>query len=148
MKAIEQIKTDHASVKASLASAEKERDELKTKVAAANKSRAESLVKAAVADGRILPKDEDKQKKFRERIESGDSFAEEILATLPKKNADIDKTIVTAASGEKLPGSGEFQAEARKLVTAGEAKTEEEAMSLIAARNPALYDSYTESLVS
>ncbi|YCM47025.1 phage protease (plasmid) [Verrucomicrobiaceae bacterium 227] len=148
VKAIEKLKTDHASVQASLVSVEQERDALKAQVEAANKARAESLVKAAVADGRIAPKDEEKQTKFRDKIEAGDTFAEEMLAQLPKLNPGIDQVKVTAASGEKLGDGGDFMAEAKKLVTAGEAKTEEEAMGLIAARNPALYDSYTESLVS
>lgn len=98
VKAIEKLKTDHASVKASLTSAEQERDELKAKVEAANKSRAESLVKAAVADGRIAPKDEDKQAKFLDKIEAGDTFAEEILAQLPKSFDGIDQDVITAGA--------------------------------------------------
>lgn len=60
------------------------------------KDRAAALVKAAVADGRILPKDEDKQTKFRDKIEAGDTFAEEILSQLPKINPDLSKSLVTA----------------------------------------------------
>ena len=142
VKAIEQLKTDHESVKASLASAEQERDALKAKVEAANKSRADSLVKAAVADGRIAPKDEEKQTKFREKIEAGDTFAEEILAQLPKLNPDIDKAKVTAASGEKLNSGSDFMAESQKLITAGRAKTSEEAFLIMARENPDLYAAY------
>ena len=142
VKAIDKLKTDHESVKASLASVEQERDAMKAKVEAANKSRAESLVKAAVADGRIAPKDEDKQTKFRDKIEAGDTFAEEILAQLPKLNPDIDKAKVTAASGEKLNSGSDFVAEAQKLVTAGRAKTNEEAFLVLARENPDLYASY------
>lgn len=147
VRAIEKLQSDHQSVKASLGKVEKERDELKAKVEAANKTRAESLVKAAVDDGRILPKDDETQSKFRERIEAGDTFAEDILSKLPKLNPDITTSQVQA-SGEKQTGGSDFMVEARKLVTAGEARTEEEAMGLIAARNPALYDTYTESLSS
>ena len=64
------------------------------KLSELNKSRADSIVKAAVADGRLLPKDDDKIEKFRAKIEAGDSFAEEILAGLPKLNADLTKSIV------------------------------------------------------
>ena len=142
VKAIEQLKTDHESVKASLATAEQERDALKAKVEAANKSRADSLVKAAVADGRIAPKDEEKQTKFREKIEAGDTFAEEILAQLPKLNPDIDKPKVIAASGEKLNPGSDFMAESQKLITAGRAKTSEEAFLIMARENPDLYAAY------
>ena len=142
VKAIEKLQSDHQSIKASLASVEKERDDLKAQVAASHKARAESLVKAAVADGRILPKDEETQTKFRERIEAGDSFAEEILAQMPKKNEGITQPQVKA-SGEKQTDGSDFMAEAQKLVTAGRAKTDEEAFVILASEQPALYEAYT-----
>lgn len=74
------------------------------KLSELNKSRAESIVKAAVADGRLLSKDDDKIEKFRAKIEAGDTFAEEILASLPKLNADLTKTIVL---GSDKPTSNE-----------------------------------------
>jgi phage I-like protein len=80
------------------------------KVAAANKSRAESLVKAAVADGRIAPKDEDKQAKFIERIEAGDTFAEEVLAELPKAHGDLETPLVTAGAEKTGSTEGRIQA--------------------------------------
>jgi phage I-like protein len=118
VQAIDKLKTDHESVKASLASAEQERDDLKAKVEAANKSRAESLVKAAVADGRIAPKDEDKQAKFRDKIEAGDTFAEEILAQLPKAFEGIDKDIITA--GADKPANAGNRIEAAQAKARGE----------------------------
>jgi phage I-like protein len=118
VQAIDKLKTDHESVKASLASAEQERDTLKEKVEAANKSRAESLVKAAVADGRIAPKDEDKQTKFRDKIEAGDTFAEEILAQLPKAFEGIDKDIITA--GADKPANAGNRIEAAQAKARGE----------------------------
>lgn len=102
VKAIDKLKTDHQTVSAKAASLEEENKGLKAKVEAAEaeakktrKDRAETLVKAAVADGRIAPKDEDKQTKFRDKIEAGDTFAEDILAQLPKLNQGLDKSIVT-----------------------------------------------------
>ena len=109
-KKIEAISSENSTIKASLASAEKERDDLKAKVEAANKERAESLVKAAVADGRIAPKDEDKQTKFRDKIEAGDTFAEEILAQLPKAFDGIDKDIITAGADKPTNASNRIEA--------------------------------------
>lgn len=149
---IEAIKTENATVKASLATVEKERDELKTKVAAAEseiakvrKDRADSLVKAAVADGRIAPKDDEMQTKFRTKIEAGDTFAEEILAKLPKSGAGLDKPIVNGAQGVQAAATG-FEAKAESLVKAGQAKTIDEAFTLVAASEPALYADYLKSL--
>ena len=148
IKAIEKLKTDHASVEASLAKAEQERDDLKAKVEASNKARANDLVKAAIADGRILPKDEETQTKFRERIESGDTFAEEILAQLPKKNPDITESKVKAASGEKQTDGSDLMTEAQKLVTAGRAKTESEAIGILASEKPELYEAHNKQFAA
>lgn len=149
---IEKMKTDNATVKASLATVEKERDELKVKVSAAEaseakarKERADTLVKAAMADGRIAPKDEDTQNKFRAKIEAGDTFAEEILERLPKQNGNLDKSVVTAAAAGGGTVTG-FEAKAAALVTAGQAKTLDEALSIVAASEPASYAEYLKTL--
>ena len=129
----------------------KERDGLKTeceaakkKCAAADAKRASDLVLAAVADGRIPAKDTDKQDKFRNKIESGDTFAEEILAQLPKLNGDLGKSLVVAGGHQVVAGS--FEAKAQALVTAGQAKTVDEALSLVAAADPASYSEYLKSI--
>jgi len=108
--AIEALKNDAETAKASLAEITEERDELAAKAAEANKSRAESLVKAAVSEGRIAPKDEDTKAKFVEKIEAGDTFAEEILSKLPKIHAGLEDSIVKTG-GEKT-GSSEVRIEA------------------------------------
>ena len=110
VQAIEQLKTDHESVKASLAAIEADRDELKEKIESSNKSRAESLVKAAIADGRLAAKDEDKQTKFRDKIEAGDTFAEEILASLPKAFEGIDKDVITAGADKPADAGNRIEA--------------------------------------
>ena len=147
---IDAMKKQKADLEEKIKSMQSEYDSMKKKaeaaeaqVAASHKARAESLVKAAIADGRILPKDEDTQTKFRERIEAGDTFAEEILAGLPKKNEGITQPQVKA-SGDKLTDGSDFMAEAQKLVTAGRAKTDQEAFAILASENPALYDSYSK----
>lgn len=131
---------------------EKENAELKRKItasedaaAAARKERADTLVKAAVADGRILPKDEDKQNKFREKISAGDSFAEEILAQLPKLNGGLEKQVVTAANGKPVTASG-FEAKAQQLVTAGQAPDIDTALGIVASEDPEAYNEYLKSL--
>lgn len=130
------------SMESEYGSMKKKAEAAEAKIAASNKARAESLVKAAVADGRILPKDEETQSKFRERIESGDTFAEEILGQMPKKNPGITQTQVKA-SGEKQTDGSDFMAESQKLVTAGRAKTEEEAFVILASEKPDLYAAYS-----
>jgi regulator of replication initiation timing len=116
VQAIEKLKTDHQTVTAANATLETENKSLKDKVEAAEaealktrKDRADTLVKAAVADGRILAKDDDKQTKFRAKIEAGDTFAEEILAQLPKLNQGLDKPIVMGADGKPVQAADKFE---------------------------------------
>lgn len=152
VKAIDRLKVEASDAKSKAASLEEENKGLKAKVEAAEadakktrKDRAETLVKAAVADGRIAPKDEDKQTKFREKIEAGDTFAEEILAQLPKLNQGLDKAIVLAADGKPVQAS-DFEGKAKALVTAGQAKTLDEAFGLVAAADPSAYTAYLSTL--
>lgn len=84
-----------------------ERDELKKQLevaeqnaAADRKARASQLIEAAVADGRIAPKDEETQSDFREKIEAGDAFAEKFLAKLPRQHVDLDKPIIQGGHTE------------------------------------------------
>jgi phage I-like protein len=73
------------------------------------KSHADSIIKAAVADGRILPKDADLQDKFRAKIEAGDTFAEEILAGMPKQNQGLNQAIVLGTSGKEVKATDNFE---------------------------------------
>lgn len=99
LKAIEKLKADHGTMTAADSDKAEQIAELKKKIAELEAEGADKMVKAAVADGRILPKDTDTQDKFREKIAAGDSFAVEILGKLPKINADLDKSIVRASDG-------------------------------------------------
>ena len=152
VQAINKLKSDHSTVTASLAEKETKIRELEAKVTASEakekkalQERADTLVKAAVADGRILPKDEDKQNKFREKISAGDSFAEEILAQLPKLNGGLDKQVFTAANGKPVTASG-FEAKAQQLVTAGSAPDLDTALGIVASEDPEAYNEYLKSL--
>jgi FtsZ-binding cell division protein ZapB len=152
VKAIDRLQVEASDAKSKAASLEEENKGLKTKVEAAEaeakktrKDRADTLVKAAVADGRIAPKDEDKQTKFRDKIEAGDTFAEEILAQLPKLNQGLDKAIVLAADGKPVQAS-DFEGKAQALVTAGQAKTLDEALGQVAAADPTAYTAYLSTL--
>lgn len=98
------------SMEAEYGSMKKKAEAAEAKIEAANKARAESLVKAAIADGRIAPKDEDKQAKFREKIEAGDTFAEEMLAELPKLHEGIDQPIVKAGAEKSKPAAARIEA--------------------------------------
>lgn len=101
--AINALTTANAALKGKVEAAEAEA--VKTR-----KDRAETLVKAAVMDGRILAKDEDKQAKFLAKIEAGDTFAEEILAELPKLNEGLEKPIVMAADGKPMQSEARVEA--------------------------------------
>ncbi len=97
-----------AELECELADLKKTNDKMKADCADAAKQRAEDLVKAAVADGRIAPKDEDKQNKFRAKIEAGDTFAEEILAQMPKltAGADLTKPVISAGASKVESATG------------------------------------------
>jgi len=154
VQAIDSMKNDAESKKKRIAELEcelaelnKANDKMKADCADAAKKRADDLVKAAVADGRIAPKDEDKQNKFRAKIEAGDTFAEEILAQLPKiaGTEDLTKSIVNAGASKKEPATG-FEGKAAALVTAGQAKTLDEAFCIVAAADPSAYSDYLKSV--
>lgn len=115
--AIEKLKKDKSTVDASLATVTKERDDLKLKVttieakaAEDRKERAKTLVEAAQADGRIAPKDDETAKKYRDKIEAGDAFVEEILAKLPKQHDGLETPIVTAKDGKPVKASQRVEA--------------------------------------
>lgn len=115
--AINGLKGTIASLRIDASNAKKENTELKTKVetveaslATAAKERAASLVSAAVNDGRLPAKDEDKQTKFRAKIEAGDTFAEEILAQLPRLHQDLGTPLVRGTDGQPLNGGTRVEA--------------------------------------
>ena len=148
VKAIDALKVQASDAKADALRLKTENEALTKKVeasdaaaATARKERADTLVKAAVADGRIAPKDDDKQTKFREKIAAGDTFAEEILTQLPKLNGGLDNPLVTGADGKVVQAS-DFEGKAKALISAGQAKTLDEALGLVAASDPTAYAAY------
>lgn len=151
VKKIEGLKTQAADATEKANKLETENAELKQKVEAAEaeakkerKQRADNLVKAAVADGRILPKDDDTQKQFREKIEAGDSFAEAILGKLPKINPDITTPLVKG-EGHKVEAS-DIETKAAALVKAGQAPDLDTAIDQICANDPKAYQDYLATL--
>jgi phage I-like protein len=62
--------------------------------------RADDMIAAAVADGRLNPKDEATKKDFHERIAAGDAFAEKMLSSLTKKHDGIDTPVVKASAAD------------------------------------------------
>ena len=143
---IEDKKKALAKLEAEFAEMKKEKDAAVAKCQDAAKKHANSLITAAIADGRIAAKDEATQDKFRSRIEAGDSFAEEALGMLPKKHTELNKPVVNASyAGHKQAGST-LETKAQQLVAAGEAKTLSDAITLVAASEPALYEDYLKTL--
>jgi len=108
--AVQKIEASAGRIKeleASIADLTKERDKLKAdsekqkaEAADARKERAKTLVEAAVADGRIAPKDEDTKTFYTGLIEAGNANAEAQLSKLPKQHPGIDKPLVNAGQGE------------------------------------------------
>lgn len=152
VQAIEKLKVDASDATSKATRLEQENKDLKTKVEAAEaealktrKDRADTLVMAAVADGRIPAKDTEKQDKFRAKIEAGDTFAEEILAQLPKLNQGLDKPLVMGTDGKPVQAS-DFEGKAKALVTAGNAKTLDDAFGIVAAADPSAYADYLKTI--
>lgn len=147
---------DLAETKTKLTAAETERDGLKTKLEASDAKvkatadkRADDLVKAAIEDGRIAAKDEEKQKLFREKIAAGDAAFETILGDLPKQHEGLEKPLVTGAAGDRVPTQGgghPIEKKARELVSAKSAKNFDDALLMAADADPKLYDDYLASL--
>lgn len=107
--------------------------------------RADDLVNAAVADGRILAKDEDSKGFYRDSIIAGNAHAEKILAGLPVLNPDLDKKVVTASGDKSTPaGEHKFITAAKAKVAAKEADNFDAACAIVAAENPTLYGQYRE----
>ena len=147
---------DLAEIKTKLTAAETERDGLKTKLTAAEArgkavadKRADDLVKAAIEDGRIASKDEEKQKLFREKIAAGDAAFETILGDLPKQHEGLEKPLVTGAAGDRTAATGAghpIEKKARELVSAKSAENFDDALLMAAEADPKLYDDYLASL--
>lgn len=132
---------------------EKENQDLKDKVEAsetevkkAKEEKADTIVKAAVADGRIAPKDEDTQKFFRDSIIAQGETAVKALNALPSKTDGLQQRQVKAGAAKQTDNQGGFEAEAEKLVKAGDASDKEEAFAMVAESNPDLYQEYCDSL--
>jgi len=130
-----------------LADLKKERDAAVAECSAAKETRAKTLVEAAVADGRIAPKDEETKTGFIQRITAGDSFAEKMLANLPAQHADVTKSVVRGGQ-EKTVTAGEhaFVSKAKKLVEASQAPNIDVAFDMVASREPETYSDYMKSL--
>lgn len=99
-----------AALEAELAKLKGEKEAVEASLATAAKARAATLVLAAVADGRLPAKDEDKQAKFRDKIEAGDTFAEEILAQLPRLNQALGTPLVRGTDGQPVNGEARVEA--------------------------------------
>lgn len=151
VQAIDKLKVEASDAKTEAARLKAENEALTKKVEAADqaaatarKERADTLVKAAVADGRIAAKDTEKQDKFRTKIEAGDTFAEEILAQLPKQHQGLDKPIITAGADKAAVTNVDEKAKA--LVAAGDAKDMDEARATIFASDAGAYSAYLANL--
>lgn len=137
LKELEEVKADlEKKVEASNAEALKARTES-----------AESLVQAAVADGRLAPKDEDTQGFYRDLIVEKGEVAVKALNALGKIHDGLQTQQVKAADAKQTDeGKCEFESKAAELVKAGSAKDKEEAFSIVAASHPELYSNYCTSL--
>lgn len=111
---------------------------------ATKKDKANAEIDAAVADGRIAPKDEETKEFYRESIMEKGEKAVKALNALPKRE-DLTKQQVKAKDAKQTDASG-IEAEAAKLIQAGDAADKEEAFAMVAESNPDLYDEYCKNL--
>ena len=124
-----------------------ERDKLKTEAKSAVEASAQSAVDAAVEAGRIAPKDEDTKTFWKESIVSKGESAIKAMNALPVTDPTKAKAKVKAGDAKQTVGSeGEhkFVTEARALVSAKRASTEDEAYGILAVEQPDLYAAYNE----
>lgn len=103
---IKALKVEAADATAKAAALEKENADLKSKVEAADKAiedannkRHLAKIEAAVAAGKIAPKDEETKKSILELCQASEALADKTIEMLPAKFVDLTKKIVT---GEKV----------------------------------------------
>ena len=139
---------------------ETEVSELKGKVTAAEgslkevrKQQGESLFQRAVAAGLAKNDDESKKAEFIQAAEADNKLAikfltERVVAAESSSIASpLSQPLVTASAGSNsVQGEPAFVTEARRLVTAGQAKDIDEAYGLVAASNPTAYGDYLKTL--
>lgn len=120
--------------------------------AALRKTTGENLFQRAVKAGLAAPKDDDKKQEYIQAAESGNALAlklltERVEAAEGGTTTTVEGTIIQAGAANRPAGGGgehAFIVESRKLVTAGQAKTEVEAYGILSETRPELYDDYTK----
>ena len=146
------------TIQASLTEVTTERDGLKAKLQAAEaqlatgrKTQGEALFQRAVKAGLAAPLDEAKKAEYIQASESENTLAikfmtERIEAAEANPGESIEKPLITASGNERPNPTGghAFIVEARKLVTASQAKTESEAFAILGRTRPDLYESYNK----
>lgn len=95
-----------STVKASLATAESERDSWKTKCETAEKARLDAKVEAAVTAGKIAPKDDETKKEVRDLLQASEALGDKLIASMPVKFESLDKPLVTAGD-TKVPNASQ-----------------------------------------
>jgi hypothetical protein len=88
---IQAAESELATIKASLATLEAENKKLVDAAEAATKARHTALVEAAVAAGKIAPKDEDTKTSFLEVLAANEALGIKTLDLLPVKFAAFEK---------------------------------------------------------
>jgi phage I-like protein len=106
---ISALNQDLSASKSALSELESTLTATVAKLEALNKARAEGIVRAAVSDGRLLAMDTHKQDIFLAKIEAGDAFAEEILASLPVLNKSLTDPIVLGSDGKPSGDPDKFK---------------------------------------
>lgn len=129
-----------------LADLKKANEKMKADCADADKKRRAGLVDAAVAAGKIAPKDEETKKEVLGFLEASEAMGTKYIGAMPQlSGTDISKPIINAGAAKPGDASG-FEVKAKALVTAGDAKTIDEAFSIVAAADPASYADYLKTL--
>lgn len=136
-------------IEASNTSLTAENTKLKAQIAEASENDAKETVKLAVAAGRLLAGDEASQAYWTKQIVTNPVEAKAALDAIPAQNDQLlKKKIIEAGGSNQTPtnGDGALLLAANKLVEAGTAKTQEQALTMAASANPALYEEYAKTL--
>ncbi len=106
-------------LEASLATLKKERDSALAECSAAKQAKIKTIVEAAVAAGKIAPRDEDTKKELTELIEANEALGLKTIERLPVlAGADVTKTIVNKAGDKTLEAADRSNLEGIDLLEA------------------------------
>ena len=96
------IKAENATLQSKVTAAE-------ATAKAANDKRLDAKVEAAVAAGKIAPKDEETKKELRDLLEASEALGDKTITNMPIVCAGLDKPLVKSADGKVIDATDKFR---------------------------------------